>query len=126
MRRELAIVLALGCGLGLTGAAVAQEDEPDSLQIEMPRGCLTGTRVTVRIVPPEGAVVGPVRVRAANREVVVLTGVTQEASVTVRLPRRGRVSVSGGTTGGDQFAVTRDYAPCAPIPTTPLTGGGEG
>ena len=80
----------------------------------MHRGCLTGTRVTVRIVPPSGAMLSPVHIRAGGREVVHLTGVTQEASVTVRLPHRGRVSVSGETTGGERFSTVRDYRPCAP------------
>ena len=60
-----------------------------------------------------------------------LTGVTQEASVTVRLPHRGRVSVSGESTGGERFSTVRDYRPCAPEPqepgpAPPVTGGGEG
>ena len=54
-------------------------------RIDMHRGCLDGTRVTVRIVPPAGTMLSPVHVRAGGREVVHLTGVTQEASVTVRL-----------------------------------------
>ena len=64
-----------------------------------------------------------------------LTGVTQEASVTVRLPHRGRVSVSGETTGGERFSTVRDYRQCTPPaakpqreegPSPPVTGGGEG
>jgi hypothetical protein len=105
----------------------------------MQRGCLSGTRVTVRIVPPSDEMLSPVHVRAVNREVVHLTGVTQAASVTLRLPSsRGRVSVSGETTGGRRFSTARDYRPCAPRPqATPqrqprrtpeptLSGGGEG
>ena len=102
----------------------------------MHRGCLTGTRVTVRIVPPSGGILSPVHIRAGGREVVHLTGVTQEASVTVRLPHQGRVSVSGESTGGERFAVDRNYRRCAPEPTPqpqqnrspspPITGGGEG
>ena len=42
--------------------------------------------MTVRIVPAVGRILSPVHVRAGSREVVHLTGVTQEASVTVRLP----------------------------------------
>ena len=102
----------------------------------MHRGCLTGTRVTIRIVPPSGAILSPVHIRAGGREVVHLTGVTQEASVTVRLPHQGRVSVSGESTGGERFSTSRDYRRCAPEPTPqpqrdrapspPITGGGEG
>jgi hypothetical protein len=130
----LAFLLVIGSGLGVGATALAQGGGSDDLEIDMHRGCLTGTRVTVRIVPPDGAVLSPVHIRAGNREVVHLTGVTQEASVTVRLPHRGRVSVSGETTGGERFSVVRDYRRCAPEPTPqretrpspPITGGGEG
>jgi hypothetical protein len=114
---------------------MAQGGGGEDLVIDMHRGCLSGTRVTVRIVPPSGAMLSPVHVRAGGREVVHLTGVTQEASVTVRLPHRGRVSVSGETTGGERFSTVRDYRPCTPpatkpqretSPSPPLTGGGEG
>lgn len=114
---------------------MAQGGGSDKLVIDMDRGCLNGTRVTVRIVPPSGGMLSPVHVRAGSREVVHLTGVTQEASVTVRLPHRGRVSVSGETTGGQRFSSRRDYRPCAPTPpkpqrqthpSPPVTGGGEG
>ena len=77
----------------------------------MQRGCLTGTRVTVRIAPPSGAILSPVHIRADDREVVHLTGVTRKRASTVRLPHRGRVSVSGETTGGRRFAIERDYRP---------------
>jgi hypothetical protein len=132
MRRGVVTLAVLASGLGLGATAVAQSGGNEDLTIEMDRGCLTGTRVTVRIVPPDDAILSPVHIRAAGREVVHLTGVTQEASVTVRLPQRGRVSVSGESTGGERFAVDRDYRPCAPepqrneSPSTPITGGGEG
>jgi hypothetical protein len=114
---------------------MAQGGGGEDLVIDMHRGCLSGTRVTVRIVPPSGAVLSPVHIRAGGREVVHLTGVTQEASVTVRLPHRGRVSVSGETTGGERFSTERDYRQCtSPTPkppqetnpSPPVTGGGEG
>ena len=134
MRRGATLLLVLGSGLGIGATALAQGGGDDDLVIDMHRGCLSGTRVTVRIVPPSGAVLSPVHIRAGNREVVHLTGVTQQASVTVRLPHRGRVSVSGETTGGERFATVRDYRPCSPPPTPereprpspPITGGGEG
>jgi hypothetical protein len=123
----------IGSGLALGATALAQDGRGDKVEISMHDGCLNGTRVTVRIVPPSGAVLSPVHIRAGNREVVHLTGVSGEASVTVRLPRRGRVSVNGETTGGRTFSVARNYRPCAPEPaTTPpppgpgVTGGGEG
>jgi len=138
VRRPAAILLVLGCGLGLGATALAQGGD-DDLVIDMHRGCLSGTRVTVRIVPASGTMLSPVHVRAGNREVVHLTGVTQEASVTVRLPRRGRVSVSGETIGGERFSTVRNYRSCTPdppprtppprpqpAPAVPVTGGGEG
>jgi hypothetical protein len=133
----VAILAIVGSGLGLGATALAQGGGSDDLVIQMDRGCLTGTRVTVRIVPPSGAILSPVHVRAGNREVVHLTGVTQEASVTVRLPHQGRVTVSGESTGGERFSTSRNYRRCAPEPTPnpqqrdrapspPITGGGEG
>jgi hypothetical protein len=135
VRRRATILLVLGSGLGLGATALAQDGGSDKLQIELHRGCLTGTRVTIRIVPPTGAILSPVHIRADGREVVHLTGVTQEASVTVRLPHRGRVSVTGESTGGERFSTVRDYRRCAPeatpqpqpgAPSSPITGGGEG
>jgi len=90
--------------------------------------------VTIRLVPPSDAILSPVHIRAGGREVVHLTGVTQEASVTVRVPHQGRVSVSGESTGGERFSVARNYTRCSPEPTPqddrppspPITGGGEG
>jgi hypothetical protein len=136
VRLSAAILLVLGSGLGIGATAVAQGGGGDELDIDMHRGCLAGTRVTVRITPPSGGVLSPVHIRAGSREVVHLTGVTQEARVTVRLPHRGRVSISGETTGGERFSRTRYYRPCVPEPepapprstrpTPPITGGGEG
>ena len=131
----MALLLVLASGLGIGATAVAQGGGGENLVIDMHRGCLSGTRVTIRIVPPSGAMLSPVHIRAGNREVVHLTGVTQEASVTVRLPHRGRVSVSGETTGGERFSTVRDYRECTPPaakpqseerPSPPVTGGGEG
>ena len=132
MRRGVATLTVMGAGLGLGATALAQGGGNEDLLIDMDRGCLTGTRVTVRIVPPDDAILSPVHIRAGSREVVHLTGVTQEASVTVRLPNGGRVSVSGESTGGERFATGRDYRRCSPEPqrndrpTAPITGGGEG
>jgi hypothetical protein len=126
------MMVVAGAGLGLGATALAQDDG-DELSIRMPRGCLDSTRVTIRIAPPSDAILSPVHIRAGSREVVHLTGVTGEASVTVRLPRGGRVSVTGESTAGDQFNVARTYRRCAPqapqqnhSPSPPITGGGEG
>jgi hypothetical protein len=136
VRRRATILLALGSGLGigLGATALAGQGGDNDLRIDLHRGCLTGTRVTIRIVPPSDSILSPVHIRAGGREVVHLTGVTQEASVTVRLPHQGRVTVSGETTGGERFSVERNYRRCAPAatpqhdtgPSPPITGGGEG
>jgi hypothetical protein len=139
VRRRVATGLVLIPLLGIGATALAQGGEDHGLKISMHRGCLSGTRVTVRIEPPTDQILSPVHLRADGHEVVHLTGVTQTASVTMRLPNgRGRVSVSGETTGGRRFSSARDYRPCAPKPTaTPrpqriarpeptLSGGGEG
>jgi hypothetical protein len=139
VRRPLLLLLVLGAGLGAGATAVAQGGGGDELSVKMQRGCLSGTRVAVRITPADGQILSPVHVRVGGQEMVHLTGVTQQASLTLRLPaKRGRVSISGETTGGRRFSSSRDYRPCAPRPTntpTPhravhpeptLSGGGEG
>jgi hypothetical protein len=138
-RRSALFLLALVPALGLGATALAQGGGSEDLEISMHRGCLHGTFVTVRINPPAGKMLSPVRVRADGREVVRLTGVTQEVSVRVRLPEhQGRVSVSGEYTGGHEFDATRDYRQCTPAPPPApvpqrrarpeptLSGGGEG
>ena len=61
-----------------------------------------------------------------------LTGVTGNASVTVRLPRSGgRVQVNGVSSGGDEISESRNYVRCSelprPRPEPPaVSGGGEG
>src|SRR3954469_2194872 len=135
--RRVAIPLVLISVLGVGATALAQGGASHGLKIQMHRGCLSGTRVTVRLDPPTDETLSPVHLRADGHEVVHLTGVTQSASVTMRLPSsRGRVTVSGETTGGRRFSVQRDYRPCAPSPTPQpqkisraeptLSGGGEG
>jgi hypothetical protein len=135
VRRHLALLIAAGSVLGLGATALAQGGD-GSVAVQVPTGCLSGTRVLVRIVPPSGTTVSPVRIHAVGHEVVRLTGISSEASVTVRLPRHGgTVTVSGETTGGKTFSRTQTYRACAPRPTvnrTPrplppqVTGGGEG
>jgi hypothetical protein len=139
VRRPIALLLVLGTCLGLGASAIARGGGGDKLAIHMTRGCLNGTRVTVRLEPASGQILSPVHVRMAGAEIVHLTAITQEASVTVRVPsKRGRLSVSGEATGGRGFSASRDYRPCAPTPSpqaTPhrsvrpeptLSGGGEG
>ena len=141
--RPLALLALLGGCLGLGATALAQGGS-DELAIDLQRGCLNSTRVTVRLDPGSGQTLSPVHVRLGGTEVVHLTGVTQEASITVRVPsKRGRLSVSGlsvsgESTGGRTFSASHDYRPCQPKPTpqaTPrrtlrpeptLSGGGEG
>ena len=126
----MAIVAVLGCGLACSGAtALAQGGASEVPSIRMTSGCLDSPRVTVRIVPREGTLLSPVRIRAAGYEAVRLTGVTQEAAVVVRLPRGGLVTVTGETLGGTHFAAARTYRRCPPRPLTSppvVTGGGEG
>jgi len=143
VRRPTALLIVLGGCLGLGATALAQGGD-DELAIDLQRGCLNTTRVTVRIEPGSGQTLGPVHVRLGGSELVHLTGVTGDATVTVRMPsKRGRLSVSGlsvsrDAAGGRAFSASRDYRPCQPEPTpqaTPrrptrpeptLSGGGEG
>src|SRR4051794_41950330 len=61
----------------------------------------------------------PVHVRAGAREEVHLTGVSQEASVTVRVFSTSHVSVSGETLGGERFSKARTYRRCGVRPPAP-------
>ena len=123
-------MVVLACGLACSGAtALAQGGGSEVPLIRMTSGCLDIGRVTVRIVPREGTMLSPVHVRAAGHEAVHLTGVTQEAAVIVRVPKGGRVTVTGETLGGTRFAAGRTYRRCPARPLTPppvVTGGGEG
>jgi hypothetical protein len=133
VRRRAALLLVLGSGLALGATALAQDGGRDDVVISMDRGCLPGTRLTIRIEPPEDAILSPVHIRVGRREAVHLTGVTQDASVTVRINHRARVSVNGETTGGRRFGTTREIRRCAPspppreaAPPQTVSGGGEG
>jgi hypothetical protein len=130
VRKHVALLLLAGSGLAVAGTALAQGGR-DELRIHMQRGCLETKRVTVRIVPPDGTILSPVHIRAGNFESVHLDGVSGEARVILRVPRRVRVIVSGETTDGRRFSASRDYRPCAPPRPAPrnlgpVTGGGEG
>jgi hypothetical protein len=130
--RRLALLLVLGSGLALVATALARESGSDDVVIGMQRGCLAGTRLTIRIEPPEDAILSPVHIRVGHREAVHLTGVTQDASVTVRINTRTRVSVNGETTGGRRFSTSREIRRCAPPPRREppppqtVSGGGDG
>ena len=127
----LLLIPVVGLGAGATALArgtTAQRDTAD-----LPGGCLKGVRVLVKFDAPHGKSLN-LHVRAAGREVVHLTGVTGNASVTVRLPRSGgRVQVNGSTSDGDEISAGRTYVRCSslpkprPRPEPPaVSGGGEG
>ena len=101
-------------------------------RIGIPGGCIDGTeQVTIRIRPRANTMLSPVNIRSGRRVVVHLTGVTQAASVTVRVAA-GPLQVSGETTGGDRFyerttSTAAHRRPALPHrPSGPVTGGGEG
>jgi hypothetical protein len=121
-------MVVAGCGLACSGAtALARGGGSDAPRIRLTPGCLDTARVRVRIVPREGTPVGPVHIRAAGREAVHLTGLTQQAAVILRLPQGGSVSVTGKTDGGTDFAVARTYRRChRTSPPAGTGGGGEG
>jgi hypothetical protein len=127
----LLLVPVVGLGAGATALARTGANARDTL--DLPGGCLKGVRVLVRFDAPSGKSLN-VHVRAAGREVVHLTGVTGDASVTVRLPRTGgRVEVTGSSSDGREISEGRTYQRCAalprprPRPEPPaVSGGGEG
>jgi hypothetical protein len=134
VRGRYAILAVAGCGLAFGGAvALGQGGSGGSERplVRIPGGCLDGThRVTVRIVPRANTMLSPVNVKAGGHVQVHLTGLTQEASVSVRV-RRGDVVVSGESIGGEHFRASRTFHQCAPAPPRPTTprpvsGGGEG
>ena len=130
-RVALLLIPVVGLGAGATALAAGRSSSRDTL--DLPAGCLKGVRVLVKFDAPRGESLN-VHVRAAGREVVHLTGVTGNASVTVRLPRSGgRVQVTGNSSDGDEISEGRNYARCSslprprPQPEPPaVSGGGEG
>jgi hypothetical protein len=127
MRGRVAAAVVLACGAACSGAtALAQGGGSEAPVIRMTSGCLDIGRVTVRIVPREGTMLSPVHVRAAGHEAVHLTGVTQEAAVILRVPKGGRVTVTGETLGGTHFATARTYHRCPLTQAPVVVGGGEG
>jgi hypothetical protein len=136
LRRVLPLVVVAALCLGATALGQGEDPfaqpEPDVTSGDMFRMpadlCQAGERVTVRIVPPSGAVLGSMRLHVRGREVVRLTGVARAASVTVRVPfAGGRVTATGETLGGQALRVSRVYRDCPPPPppesAAPVTGG---
>jgi hypothetical protein len=147
VRRVLIIVLTLGLLAGATAIAQSGSSE-DAYQLQEPSvtssqvlrlpsdaSCVRFTRVTVRFLPPPGAVFGVLQVTSDGREATRMTGVPRAASTTIRLSGdRTAVRVSGTTLGGQVVHAARDYRRCGrtkPKPkhraTPPPTqvGGGE-
>ena len=138
-------LLVLGVAtLGAGATALAQGGTSDELSIDFQDGCLTHSRVVVKLSAPDDRLIEELSVRANGREVLRLNGLSGEARMRVRLnSARGEVTVSGQLAGGETFSRSREYRACAPAPeprtetqdTTPqrksrpeptLTGGGEG
>jgi hypothetical protein len=128
--RRAALLLVPLAGLGAGATALAQAGGDQGELLGLPGGCLRGVRVIVRFDPPSGETLN-LHVRTGGHEVVHLTGVTRNASVTLRLPRTGgRVDISGRTSGGERIGAGRTYRRCATRPQLPeppaVSGGGEG
>jgi hypothetical protein len=127
----MALLLVPVVGLGAGATALARSTTTAHDMADLPGGCLKGVRVLVKFDAPRGQSLN-LHVRAAGREVVHLTGVTGNASVTVRLPRTGgRVQVTGNSSNGDEISEGRSYVRCSalprPRPEPPaVSGGGEG
>jgi hypothetical protein len=130
MRRTALLLIPLA-GLGAGATALAQGGGHRGDPLQLPGGCLRGVRVIVKFDPPSGESLN-LHVRADGKEVVHLTGVTRNASVTLRLPRTGgRVDISGSSSSGERVAAGKTYERCAPrVPAAPqppaVSGGGEG
>ena len=128
--RRTALLLVPLAGLGAGATALAQGGGHRGDTLQLPGGCLRGVRVVVKFDPPSGESLN-LHVRAGGKEVVHLTGVTRNASVTLRLPRTGgRVDISGTSSAGDRVAAGKTYERCAPQAPEPqlpaVSGGGEG
>ena len=129
--RRVALLLIPLVGLGAGATALARTSAASRDMTDLPGGCRKGVRVLVKFDAPRGASLN-LHVRAAGREVVHLTGVTGNASVTVRLPRSGgRVQVNGFSSDGDEISEGLNYVRCSALPTPPpeppaVSGGGEG
>jgi hypothetical protein len=148
VRRLIPLVAVAGLLVGAT--ALAHEGSQGSYDLQEPTvssaevlklasddACADFTLVTIRVLPPPGAVFGDLRVSLEGRQVARLTGVPRAASVTVRIGRgRTDVSVTGTTLGGQVVRAVRSYRRCRPTATVPprrarpepvpdVIGGGE-
>jgi hypothetical protein len=129
VRRVLVLVVIAGLLVGAT--AVAQEgsspgpyelqepavDSAQVLQLPSDAECAAFTLVTIRVLPPAGAIFGELRVNLNGAMQTRLTGVPRAASVTVRIGRgRTDVEVTGTTLGGQVVRAVRSYRRCRPAP----------
>ena len=142
MKRALPLAVLAVLGVGATALA-AQGDNPyDAPEpsvtagqvLKLPDsapGCGSVRNATVRVTPPNGAILGFVRIAVDGAQAARLTGVPRAASATVRIPQSGaRLSVSSETLGGQRMRASRVYSDCTRPPDTgggnPVGGGGEG
>jgi len=145
------LLVILVCGLTAGATAIARDDdtrtpyelpEPavhsaELLRLPSDARCVNRTLITVRVLPPPGAVMGLVVVKVGAREGARLTGVPRAASATVRIGRgRSPVAVVGNTLGGQVVQAQRVYRRCGseprrrprPRPVDPgraIVGGGD-
>jgi hypothetical protein len=131
VRRVLFLVVVAGLLVGAT--ALAQDGSQGSYDLQEPAvtsaevlklpsdaACADFTLLTIRVLPPPGAVLGDLRVRLQGRQVARLTGVPRAASVTVRIGRgRSDVAVTGTTLGGQVVRAAGSYRRCRPTATVP-------
>jgi hypothetical protein len=142
--RRAIVLLMLGL-LAVGTTAVAQDGgDPGApvvrssavLHLDGDRSCKGADGVTLRVTPPADVALGWISVRVDGRQIVRLTGVGGDASVTVRLPRDGaRVATSAETLDGQQLSRAHRYRSCVagkPSPPQPrrdrppvIVGGGE-
>jgi hypothetical protein len=94
------------------------------LHLERTRTCHVNDLVTLRVTPG-GVELGWLSVRLDGQQIVRLTGVGSDASVTLRIPGSGgRIGVSAETLDGQRLATGRRYASCAASgPAQPRRGG---
>lgn len=126
MRRLVFLIVVLGLLAGATalaqtgsGGNAYELPEPavssgQVLRLPSDDSCVTFTRVTVRFLPPPGAIFGVLQVTADGREAARMTGVPRAASSTIALSgARTVVRVSGTTLGGQVVHASRSYRRCA-------------
>src|SRR5687768_8815278 len=106
MKRALPLAVLALLGAGATALAAQGDDPYDSPEpavtaaqvLKLPDsapGCGSVRNATVRVTPPNGAILGFVRIAVDGSQAARLTGVPRAASATVRIPQSGaRLSVS--------------------------------